>query len=160
MADYFSIQLGRFGIDAASMTETGLLLADGLHRLRQGDVLIILAYSRIYRELEALLDHAGRLGIATILLTDTLGVALRKRVDLVLPVARGRADWFSMHTATLALIEALLVGVAATRPAETIADLKLLNRLRAKLVGEPVDLAISDRGQGGRIASRRRKGRS
>jgi DNA-binding MurR/RpiR family transcriptional regulator len=160
MADYFSTQLGRFGIDAASLTETGLLLADGLHRLRQGDVLIILAYSRIYRELEALLDHAGRLGIATILLTDTLGVALRKRVDLVLPVARGRADWFSMHTATLALIEALLVGVAATRPAETIADLKLLNRLRAKLVGEPVDLAISDRGQGGRIASKRRKGRS
>ena len=159
MADYFSIQLGRFGIDAASLTETGLLLADGLHRLRQGDVLIILAYSRIYRELEALLDHASRLGIATILLTDTLGGALRKRVNLVLPVARGRADWFSMHTATLALIEALLVGVAATRPAETIADLKLLNRLRAKLVGEPVDLAISDRGQE-RIASKRRKGRS
>ena len=60
-----------------------------------------------------MLDRAGGLGLPTILLTDTLGAALRKRVDLVLPVARGRADGLSMHTATLGLIEALLVGFVA-----------------------------------------------
>jgi DNA-binding MurR/RpiR family transcriptional regulator len=145
MADYFAVQLARFGIDSIALTQTGLLLADGLHRLKQGDALVILAYSRSYRELEAVLDRAGSLGMPTILLTDTLGPALRERVDLVLPVARGRADWFSMHTATLALIEALLVGVAAARPAETIDNLELLNSLRAKLGGEAMALAIGDR---------------
>jgi hypothetical protein len=61
-----------------------------------------------------------------------------------------------MHTATLALFEALLVGVAAQRPAATIASLKLLNELRAQLAGKPMDLpvaAVRDR------ASRKRRTR-
>jgi DNA-binding MurR/RpiR family transcriptional regulator len=136
MANYFAIQLGRFGIDGNSLTHTGPLLADGLHRLRKGDLLIVLAYGRVYRELSALLDHAKNIGIATVLMTDTLGMALRKRVDDVLPVARGRANTFSMHTATLALIEALLVGIASRRQSKTVASLKSLNELRAKIVGQ------------------------
>jgi DNA-binding MurR/RpiR family transcriptional regulator len=144
MANYFAIQLGRFGIDGGSLTHTGVLLADGLHRLRNGDLLIMLAYGRIYPELTALLDQAKDIGITTVLITDTLGAALRKRVDDVLPVARGRADTFSMHTATLALIESLLVGVATKRQSQTVASLKSLNQLRAKIVGQPMDLPTSD----------------
>src|SRR4029077_5057670 len=96
MASYFAIQLGRLGIHGTGLTQTGHLLADGLHRLRKGDLVIILAHHRIFRELEALLDHVERLNLKTILLTDTLGTALRKRVNLVLPVVRGRADQTSM----------------------------------------------------------------
>jgi hypothetical protein len=47
-----------------------------------------------------------------------------------------------MHTATLALIEALLIGVAVKCPSETISNLKLLNDLRAPLVGKPMDLPL------------------
>lgn len=153
LADYFAIQLGRFGRDAASLTQTGLLLADGLHRLRPGDLVIALAYSRVYREIETLLAEAERVGLPKILLTDSLQTALGRKVDLVLPVARGQADWFSTHTATLGLIEALLVGLAARRPAETVASLKHLNALRAELAGETMDLPVS---RGRRAASRRR----
>jgi hypothetical protein len=71
-------------------------------------------------------------------------MALRERVDVVLPVARGRADMFSMHTATLALIEALLVGIAATRQTKAVASLELLNEFRARLVGRPMDLPTSN----------------
>jgi DNA-binding MurR/RpiR family transcriptional regulator len=144
IADYLTIQLGRFGIDSLSLTQTGLLLADDLQRLRRGDLVIILAYSRVYPELEALLGRAATLGVGTILVTDTLGATLRKRVDLVLPVERGRVDGLSMHTATLALFEALLAGLAAKRPAETIASLKLLNDLRARLAGKPMDLPMPE----------------
>ncbi len=143
MADYFAIQLGRFGLDARSLTQTGLLLADGLQRLEEGDLLMIFAYSRVYRELAALLDQADRRGAKKMLFSDTLGATLRDRIDLVLPVARGEVDMLSMHTATLGLIEALLVGLAAKRPAETMASLKSLNALRAQLVGEPMDLPVS-----------------
>lgn len=145
MADYFTIQLGRFGIEALSLTQTGLLLADGLQRLREGDLLMIFAYSRVYRELAALLDQADRRGVTSILFTDTLGSKLRDRVDVVLSVARGRADMLSMHTATLGLIEALLVGIATKRPHETMASLKSLNELRTALVGEPMDLPAAMR---------------
>ncbi len=142
MADYFAIQLGRFGFEAQSLTQTGLLLADGLLKLREGDLLLIFAYSRVYRELAALLNRADRRGVRTMLFSDTLGPRLRDRIGLILPVARGRADMFSLHTATLGLIEALLVGIARERPAETIASLVSLNELRTELAGVPMDLSV------------------
>jgi hypothetical protein len=49
----------------------------------------------------------------------------------------------SMHTATLGFIEALLVGVAAKRPDETLASLKALNEARQKLAGQPMNLRLS-----------------
>lgn len=143
MAGYFAIQLERIGLEASSFTQAGILSADELARLRSGDCVVVLAYGRIYRELAALLGEADRLGLERILLTDTLAEALRGRFDLVLPVARGRADMLSMHTATLALIEALLVGTASTRPEAALASLRSLNRLRESLVGRPMDLPTS-----------------
>lgn len=140
MANYFAMQLGRFGIDGESLTDTGLLLADDMRKLKPSDLLIMLAYGRPYRELAALIEHARAQGLTTILITDTLGAKLKRRVDHILPVQRGRADALSLHTATLALIEAVLVGVAAKRPAETVASLNLLNSLRAKIAGEPMNL--------------------
>lgn len=144
LADYFAIQLGRFGVESTSLTQTGLLLADGLHGLREGDVVVALAYSRVYKEIKALLAEAGRLGLPSILLTDSLGEALGKEVELVLPVARGNADWFSTHTATMGLIEALLIGVAAKRPTETVESLKKLNALRSSLAGDTMKLRVLD----------------
>jgi len=140
MAEYFVVQLGRFGIDALSLTQTGFLLADGAQKLREGDLLMVFAYGRVYRELTVLLNQADRCGVTKILFSDTLGPKLRNRVDLVLPVARGRANMLSMHTATLALIEALLVGVATERPTETVAHLESLSRVRAALAGKAMDL--------------------
>jgi len=140
IATYFETQLGRFGVEACSLTHSGLLLADGLQKLRSGDLLIIFAYSRVYRELAALLGEAERQQVATILVTDSLGERLRERVDLVLNVARGRSGMLSMHTATLGLVESLLVGLATTRPGETLASLERLNRARAELAGKPMQL--------------------
>ena len=105
-----------------------------------GDLVIILAYGRVYLELEALLIRIGDVRAKTILLTDTLAAALRHRIDLILPVERGRVDAFSMHTATLAIIEALLVGIAAARPRDVLTSLRRLNRLRAMVAGKDTEL--------------------
>jgi DNA-binding MurR/RpiR family transcriptional regulator len=136
LALYFAMQLERLGLDAMTMTQTGRLFADDLHRLRSGDVLIAMAYSQIYRELDVLLDEGDRLGIAKIVVTDSLGGSLRPRVDIVLPVERGRADMLSMHTATLGALEALLVGIAVKRPESAMQSLESLNRLRGEIGAE------------------------
>jgi DNA-binding MurR/RpiR family transcriptional regulator len=140
LASYFAIQLNRFGLDAACLIRTGLLFADDLRQLRSSDVLFVMAYSHVYRELAVLLDEADRKSIKKILVTDSLSGQLRERVDLLLPVPRGRADMLSMHAATLALIEALLVGIAARNSKDTIKSLEALNALRARLVGRPMDV--------------------
>jgi len=91
MAEYFSIGLGRLGLDTTSLTQTGLLLADKIKHFQRGDLLIVFAYGRVYRELTVMLDHADLNDMRSILISDTLGPALHHRVNLVLPVARGRA---------------------------------------------------------------------
>ena len=143
IADYLVVQLGRFGLDAASLTNTGVLFADDLQKLRKGDLVIILAYGRVYAELTALLDVVKGLALKSFLLTDTLAVNLRHRVDLVLSVPRGHADMLSMHTATLGFVEALLVGIATIRPGETLASLNRLNEAREKQAGKRVKLPIT-----------------
>ncbi len=140
MATYFTAQLGRFGIDTVYLSHTGLLFADDLRKLRTGDLLIILAYTHVYRELAVLLNEADRHRLKKLLITDSLAGKLRQRVDLVLPVARGRADMLSMHTATLGLIEALLVGVAVKNAQGTVRSLEALNALRKEIVGESIDV--------------------
>lgn len=143
MAAYWALQLGRFGMDTLTLTQTGLLFADDLRKLRTGDVVILIAYGRVYRELAVLLEEIRGLKLKSLLLTDGLGGRLQDRVDLVLPVARGRADLLSMHTATLSLIEALLVGIAAVRPKAALRNLEKLNEMRSSLVGKPMDLAAT-----------------
>ncbi|GLS19415.1 transcriptional regulator [Labrys miyagiensis] len=146
VADYLVFQLSRFGLEAAGLSNTGLLFADDLRRLRAGDFVVMLAYGRVYTELSALLDEIRRLRLGSLLLTDTLAAMLQHRVGIVLPVARGRADMLSLHTATLGLIETLLVGIASQRPAETLANLRALNEAREKLAGKAMDLPVSPEG--------------
>ncbi len=140
MANYLAIGLGRLGLETLSLTQTGLLLADRIQHFRAGDVLVIFAYGRVYRELEIMLDQADKLAMHTVLISDTLGQSLHHRVTHVLPVARGRVNMLSMHTATLALIEALLVGTAKQRPAESLNSLEALNEIRAELSPRPMDI--------------------
>ena len=140
IAEYLALQLRRFGLRASTSTGTGLLAADDLSRLRDGDRLVVLAYGRLYPEVAALLEEAERLDLRRLLITDTLAPVLRRRFDLVLQVARGRADRLSMHTATLALVESILVGIATVRPSETLASLDHLNALRERLTGRRMDL--------------------
>ena len=59
-------------MDACSLTNTGLLFADDLRRLREGDLVTMLAYGRVYAELAALLDDIDRRGLRSLLVTDTL----------------------------------------------------------------------------------------
>lgn len=136
VAQYFAIQLNRFGYQTLNVGHTGLLFADDLHMLRTGDVILILAYDRVYKELDLLLTEAARLKLGCILITDSLKAKLRHRVTLALSVPRGKARLLSMHTTTMGLLETLLVGIATQGSARIGASLERLNDLREKLLGQ------------------------
>ena len=144
IAQYLELQLSRMGFDTLALTNSGLLFADDVRRLRSGDMVMAFAYSRVYRELAVLLEACGKLDVPVLLVTDRLGPRLKSRVRLVLTAARGRADMLSMHVATLALVEAFLVAVAAKSHDRTIESLRALNETREKLAGEPMDLHVDD----------------
>lgn len=138
LADYFTLRLRRFGRPAQAITASGLRLADALLLAQPGDRLLMLAFERLDYDAEAVLARANDLGIPVVLVTDALGGKLADRIDVALMVLRGRGGALSGATATTALLDALLLAVAARDRGRSLAALAELNELRKRLRGRPL----------------------
>lgn len=135
LARYAAMLLGRVGRQARCLDATGIALADQLVGLQVGDALLILAYGRSYREVTATIDRARRMRLAMVLVTDSLDPKLARHADVVVPSQRGRAERVALHGATLVVLEALVLGVAATDRPRALEALEQLNMLREAVLG-------------------------
>ena len=106
------------------------MLADQLMDLRRGDVLLILAYGRLYKEVRTVFAEARELGLATVLVTEADGTPLAKLADVAVAIPRGRPGQVALHGATFVGLEAMVLSLAAARPDAAVASLDKLNRLR------------------------------
>ncbi len=140
IAGYFAAQLARIGFDARAMTQTGLQFADDLVGLREGDMVVALAYDRPYPEITAMFDRVSALGLRSVLITSTGPLVPDNRADQTLRIARGRAEGFGLHAATLALLEGLLIAVSAFDPNKVKRALDDLNQARRHLSGDTMGL--------------------
>jgi DNA-binding MurR/RpiR family transcriptional regulator len=138
LADYFTLRLRRFGRRAQAITASGLRLADALLAVEPDDALLLIAFERLDADPAAVLQRANDLGLRVVLLTDTLGARLADRVEVALPALRGRGGALSGGAATMALLDALLLAVAARDRGRSLAALAELNELRKRLRGAPV----------------------
>jgi DNA-binding MurR/RpiR family transcriptional regulator len=138
LADYFTLRLRRFGRGAQAITASGLRLADALLAAKPGDRLLLLAYERLDQDAEAVLARANDLGLAVVLVTDTLGAKLADRIDVALPAMRGRGGALSGAATTMAILDALLLALAGRDRARSLAALAELNELRKRLRGRPL----------------------
>lgn len=140
LARYVTILLGRNGRRARSLDAAGISLADQLLDLRERDALLILAYGRSYREVVAAFAEAEKLHLPIVLVTDTLERKLARRADVIIPATRGTAGRMALHGATLVVLEALVLGLAASDQARALAALDRLNDLREVINGKRVDV--------------------
>ncbi|MFV2034224.1 MAG: MurR/RpiR family transcriptional regulator [Halocynthiibacter sp.] len=140
VAGYFAEQLNRLGCEALALRDTGLQFADEILKMRKGDNVIALAYDRPYPEITALFDRAVDLSVPRILITAPSVAIPDYRADVTLRVARGQSDGFSLHAATLAVIEALIVGYAGLNRESVHRNLENLNEVRQRLAGDGLDL--------------------
>jgi DNA-binding MurR/RpiR family transcriptional regulator len=140
LASYAATLLGRAGRRTASLTMTGIMLADQMLDLRPRDALLVLAYGRAYREVMAVLGEARRLGSRVVLMTDSPGNKLVPFANVVLPLPRGRTERVALHGATLVALEGLVLGLAAANGNGAIAALDRLNSLRKAVSGQHYDV--------------------
>lgn len=143
VTDYAAMLLGRIGRLATTITSTGISTADHALGLRPGDVLVLLAYTRLSRHAAVLIDTARRRGVPVILITDMLAVS---EVDLVVSCPRGLPGESSSHAVTVLLFDALAIALAAADRTRATTALLELTRLRAALLAAPpdADMDMSD----------------
>ena len=139
IARYVSTLLRRDGRNAGVLDATGIALADQLLDLRAGDALILLAYGRPYREVLTVIKEALRLGLVMVLVTDTLAPNLARHATVVIPAQRGHADRVALHAATLAALEAMVLGLAACDRDRALRALERLNDLRTEIGGNRLE---------------------
>jgi DNA-binding MurR/RpiR family transcriptional regulator len=130
LSDLMELRFRRFGIFATSMTESGRDLVEKLQLLQPGDAVIAVGFVRVSAELNAVIEHARRVGCPVVLITDTLGGALRSRVDVVLAARRGPVSTFHSLSVPMAIANALILAVALARPADSLAALENMQRMR------------------------------
>jgi DNA-binding MurR/RpiR family transcriptional regulator len=140
LCEYLVLRLRRFLRQAEAVNATGLRLADSLLGFRPGDALVLVVYETLDDDTAATLARANELDVPVVLITDSLGAALGGRVAAALTAPRSRARSLSTVTTTVALFDALLLGIAARDRDRALAGLAQLNRLRERVAGRHVPL--------------------
>jgi DNA-binding MurR/RpiR family transcriptional regulator len=141
LARYIATVLARGGRASRALDMPGIGLADQLLDLREGDALLVLAYGRAYREVEAVFAEAATRRLRIVLVTDSLERRLAAQADVVVPARRGRAGRVALHGATLVALEAIALGLAAAAGDDALAALDRLNALRATIMGGRSDIS-------------------
>lgn len=133
IAEYFATRLRRMRRPAMAVGARGQALADPLLEMRKGDAVVVLAYDRANPEALITLDRARELGLPSILVTDTLGLALAGKVTVVLSARRAGGGMFHLSAITVVVLDALLFGLAGRDRPRALGAAEELQQLRARI---------------------------
>jgi DNA-binding MurR/RpiR family transcriptional regulator len=145
LAEYGEVLTRRMGKQAIAMTQTGTSFADELLALDTGDAVVLLAYGQPQPHVGVLLRRASTLHAAVVLVTDDAANSPRPARGTTLLSGRGVAGQFASHGTTLVMVEALVLGLAATQRPQADDTLDTLNDLRAALAGRRLDVDTRQR---------------
>jgi len=133
LAEYFVARLRRLRRSGIAVGSRGQALADALIDLRKGDVVVVLAYDRANPESELMLEHAQRLRLPSILITDTLGLALAGQFTVALSARRAGGGMFHLSAITIVVLDALLFGLAGRDRSAALDAAEELQQIRARI---------------------------
>lgn len=133
LGEYFATRLVRMRRPAVAVGARGQALADAMLDMRKGDVAIVLAYDRANPESVLMLERAKDLKIPSILITDTLGLALAGQFTVALSARRAGGGMFHLSAITVVVLDALLFGLAGRDRPGALGAAEELQELRARI---------------------------
>ena len=96
-------------------------------------MVIVLAYDRQNPESELTLERARDLGLPSILVTDTLGLALAGQFTVALSARRAGGGMFHLSAITVVVLDTLLFGLAGRDRAGALGAAEELQEIRARI---------------------------
>jgi len=129
LAEYFARVLRRLGKRVLFARAD----AEELLELDAGDVLVMVAYQRAERRLREILDMVRHARASSILVTDTLALAMKGRYTVALSARRGSILEYPTVVIIIAVLEALLIGLSAHDRAKVLAATERMSAVRKRL---------------------------
>lgn len=133
IADYGARLFTRSGIPSKVFNRTGVMLAESLLHMSEGDVLIMLMHSRAHREATTTLTEAKRLNVPVIMILGKDDAPLRSQADASLVLPRKKTDHTALHSQTLFALEALHIGVSMHDTERSIQSVDRMLTLRKNI---------------------------
>lgn len=133
IAEYAARLFTRSGIPGRAYNLTGVVLAEQLLHMCEGDVLIMLLHGRAHREATATLAEAKRLKVPVIMILGRDDAPLRSQAAASLVMPRHKADNVALHSQTLFALEALHLGASMAVADRSIETLDRLVTMRKEI---------------------------
>jgi len=137
LVELLQMRLQRLGIHTICLVEAGRDLLDKLLLIGKDDAVFLAAYHRLTGELTAVLRHAQRVGCKTVILTDIPELESYRKADVVLYALRGPVHSFHSHVVPMAILNAMVLAIAAERSDTSFRFLKLLEEMRLEYGLDP-----------------------
>ncbi len=126
----FAYRMLRLGICVTELPG-GSQIFDSMINIHKGDVVLLFAYSRILKEVEALLSHAHEAGYSTILFTDIAADNILSDADIIIYSCRGELnDYHSM--AVPMMMTDIIIMKASQRSDKVLKKARELEKLRGQ----------------------------
>lgn len=129
-AELLRFRLSRFGKRVEMLPAGGSELFEGLVHARRDGVLVTFGFSRMPAESRIAIEHARAVGATSVLFTSRALREAGTRADIELVAYRGEPLEYHSMTSAIALVDALVVAVAAHLDGAATDELERLRMLK------------------------------
>jgi DNA-binding MurR/RpiR family transcriptional regulator len=136
LAEHFAVSLRKYGRRVQVIGARYEQTVEELLDVGPDDAFVVLAYQQSFPTLPLLdlvLDRAREQGAPTVLITDSLALALKGRYTVALSAPRGEVGKQETATVPLAILDALQLGVSAHDRSRSLAAMAARDDLRKRL---------------------------
>lgn len=130
LAELLRFRLSRFGMDVTVFPSGGSEIFETLNFITKDDFIILFGFQRTPAEAGVILKHSKILGCKTLLITSRILDDTENTADYQLFVYRGQPKEYHSMSAPMALLDALVILIAAKLNASATDSLEDLHRLK------------------------------
>lgn len=130
VADLLAFRFKRYGIAVDVLASGGTELFEGLAHTRSTDVLVTFGFQRVPAEAQVVLEYGAQQGATTVLFTDRMVRGSGSQADIELYTYRGEPRAYHSMASAVALVDALVVAVAARLDSSALEELERIRELK------------------------------
>lgn len=112
VVSYLTFRLGRFGVDARGIPDSGVNMMEFVPAIGKDDLVIIYQFLKVSPDYFSLTNALQGCGATMFLMTDNKKLDMVKVVDRVITVNRGPLENYHTLTVPFAVTSAIILGVA------------------------------------------------
>ena len=130
LGSLLNFRLSRFGLRIKILPKSGHEIYESLLHFSVDDVLFMFGFVKLHPESRVLLEHAKKLGMISIVMTDCLVSDFNAYADYLLFASRGELWEFHSMIAPTFLVENIIIAIGKETSEQSMKKLEMLDTIR------------------------------